>query len=148
MSLRFRRDLALEVAREAERAFPEECCGFLIGVPPEDFNRVGRTVTVSEVSVLPNGWEGSDRGRRYSIDPLDFERTERRLLGTGLCIVGFYHSHPDAPAWPSPFDLERAWPCYSYWIVSVRSGKAAESRSWMRDEDGRNFMEEEIVQEE
>jgi len=44
----------------------------------------------------------------------------------------------------SPFDLERAWPCYSYWIVCVREGRTAGSRSWMRSEDGKSFSEEDI----
>ena len=53
-------------------------------------------------------------------------------------------SHPNHPAWPSPFDLMMAWPCLSYWIVRVENGRIADSRSWQRTEDGRSFIEEEI----
>ena len=37
----------------------------------------------------------------------------------GLDLLGFYHSHPDHPAQPSQFDLDHAWPSFSYVIVSV-----------------------------
>ena len=82
---------------------------------------------------------------RYAIDPKLLAKVEAELSGTGRGIVGFFHSHPQAPAWPSPFDLSMALPCCSYWIVSVRDGKAADSRSWQRTEDGRSFVEEEVI---
>jgi proteasome lid subunit RPN8/RPN11 len=148
MSLRVPRSIAKEVASQAERAFPEECCGLLIGHVPDGFERPGRAVTVSEARALANGWETGERTHRYQIDPALLAGTEKELSGTGRAVVGFYHSHPSVPAWPSPFDLMMAWPCYSYWIVSVREGKAGDERSWMRSEDGRNFTEEELVVEE
>jgi proteasome lid subunit RPN8/RPN11 len=130
----------------AEAAFPEECCGLLIGPLPEQFAVQGRRVVVDEARPLPNGWEAAAQTKttRYQIDPKTLAKVELELSGTGRGIVGFYHSHPSVPAWPSPFDLERAWPCYSYWIVCVREGTARESRSWMRSEDGDSFTEEPI----
>ena len=146
MSLKVPRKLMDEVLRAAEAAFPEECCGFLIGPVPKGFEKPGRLVVVDEVRALANGWESTARTHRYQINPKLFARTEAEFSGTGRGIVGFYHSHPSVPAWPSPFDLDRAWPCYSYWIVCVRDGKAEDQRSWMRSEDGRNFLEEPIVE--
>lgn len=143
MSLKATKALADKVRAEAEASFPEECCGLLIGKVPERFDSFTREVVVDEVRPLPNGWEAGDaRKRRYQIDPKVLAKAELELGGTGRGIVGFYHSHPDVPAWPSPFDLERAWPCYSYWIVEVRGGKAQGSRSWIRTDDGRSFQEE------
>jgi len=52
---------------------------------------------------------------------------------------------PSPAPWPSPFDLTMAMPCCSYWILQVRDGKAVDSRSWQRTEDGRSFVEEEIL---
>ncbi|MBI3553126.1 MAG: M67 family metallopeptidase [Elusimicrobia bacterium] len=147
MSLKVPAQLIEAVHRAAEKAFPEECCGFLIGAVPNGFEKPGRTVMVEEIQALPNGWEAGSRTHRYQIDPKIFAKTEAELSGTGKGIVGLYHSHPSVPAWPSPFDLMMAWPCYSYWIVSVIEGKIHDSRSWMRGEDGRNFVEENIVEE-
>lgn len=145
MSLKVSAALLAQVRAAAEKAFPEECCGFLIGPVPDGFERGGRAVVVEEARPLPNGWESAARTHRYQIDPRVFAKVESELTGTGKAIVGLYHSHPSVPAWPSPFDLERAWPCYSYWIVCVREGRAAESRSWMRSEDGTSFIEEEFI---
>jgi proteasome lid subunit RPN8/RPN11 len=148
MSLKIPAEVAAEVHAHAERAYPEECCGFLIGPVPDRFERLGREVAVEEARPLPNGWESGQRATRYQIDPRTFVKVEAELAGTGRGIVGLYHSHPNVPAWPSPFDLERAWPCYSYWIVSVREGRTANSRSWMRSEDGADFVEEPLLIEE
>lgn len=145
MSVRLPRAVLDAIRAAGEASFPEECCGFLVGKTPDDFADPGRTVTVEEARPLPNGWESTARTHRYQIDPKVFARTEAELSGSGRAIVGLYHSHPSVPAWPSPFDLDRAWPCYSYLIVCVRDKKAQESRSWVRTEDGRSFLEEDIM---
>jgi proteasome lid subunit RPN8/RPN11 len=59
-------------------------------------------------------------------------------------LIGFYHSHPDHPARPSQFDLEHAWPNFSYPIVSVLDGRAADLRSWRLRADRTAFDEEPI----
>ncbi len=145
MSLRARPKIWTAVRQACESAFPEEGCGLLLGPVPKGFDKPGRKVEATEARVLPNLWGEGPRANRYAIDSRNLMKVERELEGTRRGIVGFFHSHPDAPAWPSPFDLERAWPCYSYWIVSVRAGRAADSRSWMRSEDGRSFIEEDVT---
>ena len=59
-------------------------------------------------------------------------------------IIGFYHSHPDHPAKPSQFDLDHAWPVYSYIITSVINGKADVMTSWLLSSDRAKFENEEI----
>lgn len=144
MSLSVPKAVEALVRAAAEAAFPEECCGFLIGPTPDAFEVPGRPVVVEAVRPLPNGWESGARTHRYSIDPKLLAQVEDELSETGRSIVGFYHSHPSVPAWPSPFDLLRSWPCYSYWIVSVVEGKTDGSRSWMRSDDGQSFIEEPV----
>lgn len=145
MSLRVTKTLDQSVRSAVEKAYPEEGCGVLIGVPPQGFERPEREVSVLEARPLANGWDSGAKTNRYAVDPKELLRLERELAGTGRGIVGFYHSHPDVPAWPSPFDLERSWPCYSYWILCVRQGKSDGTRSWVRSEDGRSFLEEKVV---
>jgi proteasome lid subunit RPN8/RPN11 len=147
MSLFVTRAVAALAAQACERAFPEEGCGLLIGPVPDGFDRPGRAVTVDEARALPNGWDASSKATRYLLDPKTLATIEKELEGTGRGIVGFFHSHPQVPAWPSPFDLGMSLPCCSYWIMRVQDGKAVESRSWQRSEDGRSFIEEEILQE-
>ena len=145
MSLKVSKNISEQVVAAAEKAYPEECCGLLLGPIPAEFEKQGRAVQADEARPLPNGWDSSARTHRYSVEPKLLLAIDKELAGTGRGIVGFYHSHPDVPAWPSPFDLERAWPCYSYWIVCVRKGKAEGSRSWMRTDDGQTFLEESII---
>ena len=61
-------------------------------------------------------------------------------------VLGFYHSHPDHPAIPSTYDLEHAWPFYSYLIVSVEKGKAQAITSWELENDRSKFTTEFIVE--
>lgn len=141
--------VAAAVDAHAREAYPEECCGLLIGRVPEDFGAPGCALVVAEARPLANGWEGAARARRYAIDPAELARVERDLAGTGRGVVGVYHSHPDVAAWPSPFDLDHAWPSVAYLIVSVRERRVVDARVWRRSEDGRAFEEGaiELVQE-
>ena len=144
MSLRVNRALEKIVVESCEKSYPDEGCGLLIGRVPEGFDAMGREVVADEARPLPNGWDSSAKTNRYLIDPRMLAKVEDELSGTGRGVVGFFHSHPNAPAWPSPFDLMMAWPCLSYWIVRIDGGKIADSRSWQRTEDGRSFVEEPI----
>ena len=145
MSLKLNRAVEKIAVHTCERAFPEEGCGLLIGPIPDDFDKPGRALEVDEARPLPNGWDASAKTNKYLIDPKTLAKVEAELSGSGRGVVGFFHSHPQVPAWPSPFDLTMAMPCCSYWILQVRDGKAVDSRSWQRTEDGRSFIEEEIL---
>ncbi len=68
-------------------------------------------------------------------------RGARRELGAEL--LGFYHSHPDHPARPSQYDLDHAWPFFSYIIVSVRDGVPEDMTSWRLRDDRSAFDQEE-----
>lgn len=142
MTLRLPRALLSAIEAHARRSHPEECCGVMLGPLPGDFSAPGRGVGVDEARPLDNAWEAPGRGTRYQVEPARLAALERELRGTGRGIVGFYHSHPGVPAWPSPFDLARAWPCLSYLILSVAADGAREARSWMRSEDGKDFVDE------
>lgn len=135
MTLRLNGALIDEIRRAAERAYPAECCGLLAGRPG----------VVKEVSVLvPMTNRRTDDAHRYLISPDDLRRVEAKLRSSGLEVLGCYHSHPDHPAAPSAFDTEQAWPWYSYIIVRVDRGRAAEWTSWVLDDD-RSAMRPEPV---
>ena len=66
-----------------------------------------------------------DRGRAappVSGAAVGLPLAEQRAAELGGELLGFYHSHPDHPARPSQYDLDHAWPIFSYVIVSVASG--------------------------
>jgi len=60
-------------------------------------------------------------------------------------VLGFFHSHPDHPAVPSAFDLERAWPYYSYLIVSLARGIPDAHGLWRLRADGAAFEPEPLT---
>jgi len=135
-------DVRDEIFAEGERAYPDECCGFLLGDDigvPEDGTRLADAVVV-----VSNARDASEAYHRFEIEPLDFLRAEREAAEEGKDVVGIYHSHPDHPAAPSDYDLEHALPYYSYVIVSVAQGKAKDLKSWRLKDDRRGFAEEAI----
>ena len=122
------------VRADAERAFPNECCGFLFGL--EDAQ--GRHLT--EALPVDNAQTGDQR-RRFAIDQRDYLRAERHALATGTQLLGIYHSHPRHPAVPSIHDLRVALPFFSYLIASTYPGHVERVRSWQLNEAGRFFEE-------
>jgi proteasome lid subunit RPN8/RPN11 len=131
-----------EIEQHGESEFPFECCGLLIG----NFDEQG-VKTVAEVFPIENAKEESARRNRSLITPLELMRGERYARSKKLEVVGNYHSHPDHPARPSQFDLDHALPVWSYVIVSILKGKAADLRSWEMENDRSKFNEEEIIKE-
>lgn len=130
-----------EISQHGERDYPHECCGLLIGTISED----QRSKTVLETYPISNAREEAARHHRSLILPEELMRGERYAREKQLDVVGNYHSHPDHPAVPSQYDLEHAWPTWSYIIVSVRQGSAADLRSWEMQADRSRFDEEEIT---
>ena len=129
------------ITEHARSAYPEECCGLLVGEVPPEFCEKSGVLRISESRPMGNTWQSSQKARRYQLDPLTFARMESEFHGTSRGVIGIYHSHPDVAAWPSPFDLEQAWPCYAYLIVSVKQGTIADARVWGLSEDRRSFWE-------
>lgn len=134
--------IAAEIALQGERGYPHEICGLLLGRWASDDERL-----VVEVFQLDN--ERLDaQSNRYAASARSMMIGERRASQAGLDVVGYYHSHPNAPAVPSGYDLDHAtWPGVSYPIVSVRDGVAGDLRSWTLADDRSEFVEEPVTRE-
>ena len=114
--------------------YPNECCGALIG----------RDGVVTTTFALPNTTEEGPR-RRFLVRPDDYRQAEKQAGDAGGDLLGFYHSHPDHPARPSQYDLDHAWPFFSYIIVSVRAGAPEDMTSWRLREDRSTFDQEDLT---
>jgi len=128
-----------EMREHAQRDYPFECCGLMLGRFAE-----GRKVVV-QTYPISNAREEEAKRNRFLIRPEELRRGEKYARENGFDVVGFYHSHPDDRAVPSQYDLEHAWPTYSYIVVSVEKGQAVDLRSWEMESDRSRFNEEGIV---
>jgi proteasome lid subunit RPN8/RPN11 len=129
-----------QIRRHGESDYPHECCGLLIG----SFDASGHKVA-DEIFPISNAREEAARPNRFLIAPEDLMRGEKYARMSRRDVVGFYHSHPDHPAVPSSFDLEHAWPVYSYIIVSVRDGRAEDLFSYELRSDRSRFDAEDLL---
>jgi proteasome lid subunit RPN8/RPN11 len=120
---------ALRIAREAWEAmvahavaaYPEECCGAMLGAGGE----------VRLAVPLANAAES--RRTRYAILPEELLAATREARDRGLKIAGIYHSHPDGEAGFSETDLKNCCPWYAFLVLSVRNGVFAGAACWQPD---------------
>jgi proteasome lid subunit RPN8/RPN11 len=139
MTLVLRRQQVDEIRQHGARAYPNECCGALLGVGGESGEKIVRVLVP-----LDNRREGEAARTRFLLAADDYRTAERAAREQRLEIVGFYHSHPDHPAKPSAYDQEHAWPWYSYVVVRVARGAPQEITSWVLADDRSHFLPEEI----
>jgi proteasome lid subunit RPN8/RPN11 len=126
--------VALDVIRRHGAAvFPEECCGALIEWADTIFVALALQNTTDEGA-----------GRRFQIDPNGYRKAEAFARAAAGRLAGFYHSHPDAPARPSQYDLDHAWPNLAYVILSVNAGMPGDVTVWHLRDDRSGFDEGEL----
>lgn len=130
--------LLTEIRDHGVRDYPYECCGLLLG----RYGAKGKLV--NETYAISNAREESAKRNRFLIEPAELLRGEKYARSRDLEVVGFYHSHPDSPAVPSQYDLEHAWPTYSYIIVSTSADQATDLFSWEQEADRSRFNPEEL----
>ena len=128
-----------EIAAHGESDYPYECCGLLLGSWA-----AGGMKMIAEIYPISNAREEQAKRNRFLIRPEELMRGERHAEDQGLEVLGFYHSHPDHPAVPSQYDLDHAWPTFSYIVISIVGGAARDLRSWEMESDRSRFNEEEI----
>ena len=121
------------ILQAAERAYPAECCGLLIGRASAKVVRITRIA--ESVNLM-----AAEVPRRFEVDPALRFRLMRELKDGPDRIVGHYHSHPDGPAAPSARDAEAAYEPDLLWlIVSVPAGLAASAAAFLPSPAGGGF---------
>jgi proteasome lid subunit RPN8/RPN11 len=140
------------IAAQAEREFPFECCGFIIGD--------GGAEEVRPIANIQN--------RKHAEDPAAFPRDARTAFlmeprehlavmneidRRRLKLLAVYHSHPDHDAYFSATDRAQAcsfdpgepdYPDTVYVVISVRAGKFARAAAFRWDPAIRDFAETEL----
>jgi [CysO sulfur-carrier protein]-S-L-cysteine hydrolase len=137
------------IIAHAEREFPGECCGFIIG-----------DASVEDVRPIAN-----IQNRKHAEDPAAFPRDARTAFlmepkehlavmneidRRKLALRIVYHSHPDHDAYFSATDRAQAcsfdpeypdYPGTAYLVMSIRSGKFARAAAFVWDETKKEFVE-------
>jgi len=143
MSLILTLEQVAQIEREGSAAYPNECCGAMLGRENSASPRGERIV--QRLEPLANAFAAEEQYHRFSLNPLQLMKLEKTASAAGLAVLGFYHSHPDVAARPSEYDRSNAWPFYSYVIVSIAKGKPVELTNWRLDEASEQFKSEEII---
>jgi len=162
MTLFWTESVLAELKPWAEKCYPYEGCGLLLGrfggdgarhaarfTPLSNLLRERSKVAGSHVlktAAESLGARVESQGQfEFVMDPQEFNRVALSAEKENLDVVGVLHTHPDHPAKPSATDA--AQPLLSGWsvvIVKVDQGRFVEVRSWVRDEDSQPFQEETI----
>ncbi|MDX1580123.1 MAG: M67 family metallopeptidase [Alphaproteobacteria bacterium] len=128
-----------QLDKAARRAYPEECCGLIVGHSEQGEWVVDRIVESTNLALHPE--------RAFEVDTRLRLRLQKELRewehGAGLSraakprVIGHYHSHPDAPARPSRVDRAQAWEDNMVWlIIGVEKTGAPDKQAWLfRDSD-------------
>ena len=84
------------IVEHAAAALPDEACGIVVGAG----GRIERAIPAANVAVTP--------ATAFEIDPAALLRAHREARAAGTTVLGWYHSHPNGAAGPSPTDAARA----------------------------------------
>ena len=101
---------------------------------------------VERLEPVNNAFDEAERYHRFSISPQQLMKAEKDASAEARLVLGFYHSHPNAPARPSEYDRQHAWPFYSYVIVAIANRQPVDMTCWVLDEQTETFRRQEIVE--
>jgi proteasome lid subunit RPN8/RPN11 len=122
----------------AQRTYPNECCGAMLG------HIQGDRKLVKEAVALENAYQGGQR-ERYELKPEDLLAADREARARGLDLIGIFHSHPDADAYFSQTDLKNSCPWYSFVVLSITKGTFDHANSFLPDADQTKAETEELI---
>jgi proteasome lid subunit RPN8/RPN11 len=133
----------------AEREFPFECCGFIIGDATSEEVRPIANIQNRKHAEDPAGFP-RDARTAFLMEPREhlavMNEVDRRKLG----LRAVYHSHPDHDAYFSETDRAAAcsfdpsepdYPDTIYIVISVRAGKFVRAAAFGWDPEKKEFSE-------
>jgi proteasome lid subunit RPN8/RPN11 len=122
----------------ARKAYPNECCGAMLG------SIDGDQKTVKAAIELENAFEGA-QAARYELRPEDLLAADKAARERKMDLIGIYHSHPDCDAYFSKTDLQNSCPWYSFVVLSIQKGEFHHANSWLPNFDQTEAAKEELT---
>ncbi len=148
MAVTIRKSNFDEIVAQAEREFPFECCGFIIGDGDTEGVRPIRNIQNQKHAEDPKSFP-RDARTAYLMDPKDHLRVLREIDDRKLQLKIVYHSHPDHDAYFSPTDRAQActfdpdepdYPETAWIVLSVRGGKFVNGAAFVWDGAKKDFV--------
>lgn len=148
------RDNFAAIVAQAERAYPYECCGFVIGGPGVEEVRPITNIQNQKHAADPAG-HPRDARTAYLMEPREQLATLNEIDRRGLTLKIVYHSHPDHDAYFSPTDRKQActfdpnepdYPDTAYLVMSIKEGKFKRAAVFIWDESATEFAESSLIQ--
>lgn len=100
-----------EIVRHCLEERPNEACGLISG-------RNGYAETIWRMDNIEKSPVS------FAMEPRQIQKALHKMSCRGETLVGIYHSHPTAPPYPSPEDIQYAsYPEAAYLIVSLSSAQ-------------------------
>ena len=97
-----------EIVAHAKRCHPKEGCGLVMGSPSAPG---ARFIPMRNIA---------DSATEYEMEPQELISELRDARNRGEQLIAICHSHPNGPAIPSRYDIERAYyPEAAHLIVSL-----------------------------
>jgi proteasome lid subunit RPN8/RPN11 len=136
---------------QAEREFPFECCGFIIGDASDEVRPI-RNIQNEKHAANPATFQ-RDARTAYLMDPKEQLAVLQEIDRRKLKLKAVYHSHPDHEAYFSATDRAQAcsfdptepdYPETVYIVMSVRGGKYAGAAAFVWDMEQKDFVEAEL----
>jgi|SRR6516225_10767526 len=136
----------------AEREFPFECCGFVIGDASDEVRPI-RNIQNEKHAANPTAFQ-RDARTAYLMDPREQLAVLQEIDRRKLKVKGVYHSHPDHQAYFSATDRAQAcsfdpnepdYPETTYIVMSVRDAKLAKTAAFVWDAEQKDFVEAELL---
>jgi proteasome lid subunit RPN8/RPN11 len=124
--IRIEREAWDKMLAHATGAYPDECCGAMLGCREDGIEKVSLAIPLENISSGP-------KTRRYEIRPEDLLKTETIARARGLSSIGVYHSHPDEDAYFSETDLKHSCPWFAFVVLSIRGGRFDHARGYRPD---------------
>jgi [CysO sulfur-carrier protein]-S-L-cysteine hydrolase len=151
-TVNIKRENFAAVKSQAEREFPYECCGFVIGNADIEEVRPIRNIQNEKHDADPVA-HPRDARTAYLMDPRAQIAVLNELDRRGLALKIVYHSHPDHDAYFSPTDRRQAcafdpdypdYPDTAYIVVSIRNGSFNRAAAFVWDDASHDFVETDL----
>ncbi|MGD0073433.1 MAG: M67 family metallopeptidase [Candidatus Binataceae bacterium] len=151
--IRIRRENFAAIIAQAEREFPDECCGLVIGDGPAEQVRPIRNVQNQKHTADPVNYPRNARDA-FTMDPKQVLAVLEESDRSGLPLKIVYHSHPDHDAYFSAVDRTRAcsldpaepdFPDVAHLVLSVKAGDFVRAAAFIWDSIRKDFVETEFA---